>query len=202
MRSCFLSVFELAQFISIHLRLRQPFLNPDRFLFLLVILCSFTPASINLHTIVYLLLFHCRCGARQISENIKNSLHKDGVAINDSSGGINEKGMQSQQNNAIIISDTCSDRLAKLGGYLRVSVEGGGCSGFQYKFDVDDAIASDDIVFEKNGGKVIVDVTSLEYIKGCTIDFQTGLIRSAFRIVDNPQAQEGCSCGASFHIKT
>ncbi|CAG9111940.1 unnamed protein product [Plutella xylostella] len=106
----------------------------------------------------------------------------------------------------ISISDSCVQQLKKLckddkNSFLRLAVESGGCSGFQYKFDLDDKIVEDDRVFQRDGVKVVVDETSLEYIKGAQIDYHTELIRSAFRVVQNPNADLGCSCGASFSIK-
>ncbi|XP_069993957.1 iron-sulfur cluster assembly 2 homolog, mitochondrial [Penaeus vannamei] len=107
----------------------------------------------------------------------------------------------------LLLSDSCVARLKEILGnedktsFLRVIVEGGGCSGFQYKFDIDTEEQEDDRVFERDGAKVVIDETSLEFVRGSTIDYHTELIRAAFRILDNPQAEAGCSCGASFSIK-
>ncbi|XP_054731787.1 iron-sulfur cluster assembly 2 homolog, mitochondrial [Anastrepha obliqua] len=104
----------------------------------------------------------------------------------------------------LVISDTCIKRLREISGsgsFLRITVEGGGCSGFQYKFDLDNKLNSDDIVFGEGNAKVVIDNVSLEYCDGATVDYHTELIRSGFRILANPQAEQGCSCGASFSIK-
>lgn len=105
----------------------------------------------------------------------------------------------------ILVSQKCVEQLKKIvtgsNEFLRVSVEGGGCSGFQYKFDLDTKMDNDDQVFEKDGATVVVDSTSLDYIKGATLDYQEELIRSSFKIVNNPLAEQGCSCGASFAVR-
>ena len=82
---------------------------------------------------------------------------------------------------------------------LRLAVEGGGCSGFQYKFDLADAPESDDSVSETDGVKLVVDPVSLDLIAGSTVDFVESLGGAAFK-VENPQAAAGCGCGASFGI--
>jgi iron-sulfur cluster assembly accessory protein len=82
---------------------------------------------------------------------------------------------------------------------LRVSVEGGGCSGFQYKFDLVPAAEPDDVVLEAAGATVVIDQVSLNYLAGSEIDFVDDLIGAAFRI-KNPQATQSCGCGTSFSI--
>uniref|UniRef100_F6PVQ2 Iron-sulfur cluster assembly 2 homolog, mitochondrial n=1 Tax=Equus caballus TaxID=9796 RepID=F6PVQ2_HORSE len=85
--------------------------------------------------------------------------------------------------------------------FLRLEVEGGGCSGFQYKFSLDTVINPDDRVFEQGGARVVVDSDSLAFVKGAQVDFSQELIRSSFQVLNNPQAQQGCSCGSSFSVK-
>src|ERR1700674_1147326 len=82
---------------------------------------------------------------------------------------------------------------------LRVSVEGGGCSGFQYKFDIERAPAADDFVIERAGAKVVVDPVSLQYMAGSEIDFVDELIGAPFK-VGNPKATASCGCGTSFSL--
>ena len=82
---------------------------------------------------------------------------------------------------------------------LRLAVEGGGCSGFQYRFDLAAAAESDDWVIETAGVKLVVDPISLELVAGSTVDFVESLGGAAFR-VENPQAASGCGCGSSFGI--
>ena len=82
---------------------------------------------------------------------------------------------------------------------LRLSVEGGGCSGFQYKFELDDAPEADDAVSETDGVRLVVDPVSLDLVAGCTVDYVESLGGAAFR-VENPNAAAGCGCGSSFGI--
>jgi iron-sulfur cluster assembly accessory protein len=80
-----------------------------------------------------------------------------------------------------------------------VSVEGGGSSGFQYKFDMDSAQAAEDLVIQRDGATVLIDQTSVGYLAGSEIDFVDDLIGASFRI-NNPQATASCGCGTSFSI--
>jgi iron-sulfur cluster assembly accessory protein len=82
---------------------------------------------------------------------------------------------------------------------LRVSVEGGGCSGFSYKFDLDNEPGDDDIVLERDDAKVLIDQVSLVYMAGSEIDFVDNLMGQAFQI-KNPNAVASCGCGTSFSV--
>jgi iron-sulfur cluster assembly accessory protein len=82
---------------------------------------------------------------------------------------------------------------------LRLSVEGGGCSGFQYKFDLEDTPDEQDLVSETDGVRLVVDPVSHELIAGSTVDFVESLGGAAFK-VENPNAAAGCGCGSSFGI--
>jgi iron-sulfur cluster assembly accessory protein len=90
-------------------------------------------------------------------------------------------------------------RTEEPGATLRISVKGGGCSGFSYAFDIDRAQAADDIVVERDGATVLIDPVSVEYMKGATIDFVDDLMGQSFRI-ENPLATSGCGCGTSFSL--
>ena len=79
------------------------------------------------------------------------------------------------------------------------SVEGGGCSGFQYKFDFDQAKAADDLVLARDGATVLIDPVSVQYMAGAEIDFVDDLIGASFK-VNNPIATASCGCGTSFSI--
>lgn len=81
---------------------------------------------------------------------------------------------------------------------LRVAVEGGGCSGFQYDIRLDDP-ATDDLVIEKDGQKVLVDAVSLPFLQNAVIDFSDELIGARF-VIENPNATSSCGCGTSFSI--
>ena len=102
------------------------------------------------------------------------------------------------------VTDRAFARLAEINDEagepkaLRVAVEGGGCSGFQYDIRLDDP-AEDDLVLEKDGQKVLVDSVSLPFLANATIDFADELIGARF-VVENPNATSSCGCGTSFSI--
>ena len=83
--------------------------------------------------------------------------------------------------------------------YFRITVLGGGCAGFQYKFDFDNSVNKDDIIYKTKKVDVIIDNISLNLIKGSTIDYVNELIGSSFKIT-NPQASSSCGCGTSFSL--
>ncbi|GJD53209.1 Iron-sulfur cluster insertion protein ErpA [Methylobacterium crusticola] len=85
------------------------------------------------------------------------------------------------------------------GSMLRISVNGGGCSGFQYAFDIAQDRTGDDVAVERDGATVLVDPLSLQYMEGATIDFVNDLIGQSFKI-ENPQATASCGCGTSFSL--
>ena len=96
------------------------------------------------------------------------------------------------------------ERLSEIGAAaqgqaLRVAVEGGGCSGFQYNFTLDDTRTDDDLVIERDGATVLVDTMSLMYMGGSELDFVDDLIGQSFQ-VKNPNATASCGCGTSFSI--
>ena len=82
---------------------------------------------------------------------------------------------------------------------LRLAVEGGGCSGFQYRFGLADSTEADDTVTETDGVRLVVDPVSLDLVAGCVVDFVESLGGAAFR-VENPNASAGCGCGSSFAV--
>ena len=101
------------------------------------------------------------------------------------------------------VTSRAFERLAEIGAAdhgqaLRVAVEGGGCSGFQYEIALDSP-RDDDLVLEGSGQKVLVDPISLPFLQNATIDFSEELIGARF-IIDNPNATSSCGCGTSFSI--
>lgn len=105
----------------------------------------------------------------------------------------------------ITITENAARRIGAIlsgepaGSMLRISVNGGGCSGFQYGFDIDRSRQDDDLVLEREGAVVLVDETSLQFLKGSTVDFVDDLIGQSFKI-ENPQATSSCGCGTSFSL--
>jgi len=106
---------------------------------------------------------------------------------------------------AITVSERAARRIGEIlrkepsGTMLRVSIEGGGCSGFQYKFDMERDRAEDDIALERDGVLVLVDPVSSQYLEGAEIDFVEDLLGATFKI-HNPNATASCGCGTSFSM--
>jgi iron-sulfur cluster assembly accessory protein len=110
-----------------------------------------------------------------------------------------------QMSASVTISERAARRIGQIlqsegnGAMLRISVEGGGCSGFQYKFDIEHDKAGDDLVISRNDAIVLVDPTSVGFLAGSEVDFVDDLIGASFR-VNNPNATASCGCGTSFSI--
>ncbi|OJF89956.1 iron-sulfur cluster insertion protein ErpA [Pararhizobium antarcticum] len=105
----------------------------------------------------------------------------------------------------VTLSDSAAKRIAAIlktdadKKAMRVSVEGGGCSGFSYKFDLVDGQQDDDLILEKGEAKVLIDSLSLVYMGGSEIDFVDNLLGQSFQI-KNPNAVASCGCGTSFSV--
>lgn len=105
----------------------------------------------------------------------------------------------------IILTDRAAHRIREImagegpDAMLRISVNGGGCSGFSYAFDIERTRQDDDLAVEREGATVLIDEVSRQYMEGATIDFVDDLIGQSFKIV-NPQATASCGCGTSFSI--
>jgi iron-sulfur cluster assembly accessory protein len=106
---------------------------------------------------------------------------------------------------SVVVTESAIKKIAAILGsekepaVLRVSVEGGGCSGFQYKFDIQRAAETEDVVIARDGATVVIDPVSLQYLAGSKIDYADELIGAAFKI-DNPNATASCGCGTSFSL--
>ncbi len=105
----------------------------------------------------------------------------------------------------VTVSSRAAKRIAEIlkaesqPAMLRVAVTGGGCSGFQYNFAIDDARLDDDLAVEQDGVTVLIDPVSLDFLKGAEIDFVDDLIGASFK-VNNPNATASCGCGTSFSV--
>lgn len=106
---------------------------------------------------------------------------------------------------AIALTERAARRINEImmgepvGSMLRISVNGGGCSGFQYAFDVDAVRHDEDFVVEKDGARVLIDDVSVQYMEGSVIDFVDDLMGQSFKI-ENPLATASCGCGTSFSL--
>jgi iron-sulfur cluster assembly accessory protein len=105
----------------------------------------------------------------------------------------------------VTVSARAARRIAEIlrsessASMLRLAVTGGGCSGFQYNFALDDSRQTDDLVLERDGATILIDPVSLDFLKGAEIDFVDDLIGATFK-VNNPNATSSCGCGTSFAV--
>lgn len=109
------------------------------------------------------------------------------------------------ESNNFSVSDKAAARIVKLLSentnqkFFRIAVNAGGCSGFQYEFNLDDKSDDHDIILEKNGAKVVIDDISLGFLQNAQVEWVEELIGSSFKIV-NPNARTSCGCGMSFSV--
>ena len=104
----------------------------------------------------------------------------------------------------VAVTDRAARRIAEITaaegrGALRVAVLAGGCNGFQYRFELDDATQDDDVVIERGGARVLIDPVSLDLLAGAELDYAEELMSSGFRLV-NPNVKRTCGCGESFVV--
>ncbi len=105
----------------------------------------------------------------------------------------------------VTVSPSAAKRIAAIlageadGTMLRLAVTGGGCSGFQYNFALDETRMDEDLFIEQGGARILIDPVSLDFLAGAEIDFTDGLIGQAFK-VNNPNATASCGCGTSFSV--
>lgn len=148
------------------------------------------PAIINISSCRYLLVAQQQITRCMATETTKST----------------EMAAKPPSSTVLKLSDACIRKVDEICGkakeptWLRIIVDGGGCSGFQYKFELDTKLNDDDVTFGPSQ-RVVVDTISLDYCAGATLDYQVELIKSGFRMMDNPKAEQGCSCGASFALK-
>jgi iron-sulfur cluster assembly accessory protein len=136
---------------------------------------------------------------RQLSLILRRDALNYGAGFHDFCVGAGE------MTGTVTISERAARRIGEIlqsegdGAKMRISVEGGGCSGFQYKFDVERTQADDDLVIARDGAVVLVDPASAPFLAGSEVDFVDDLIGASFRVV-NPNATASCGCGTSFSI--
>jgi iron-sulfur cluster assembly accessory protein len=105
----------------------------------------------------------------------------------------------------VVLTENAAQRVAEIlktepaGSVLRVGVDGGGCSGFQYTYNITQDRSEEDLVLERDGATVVIDQISLDYLRGCQIDFIDDLMGRMFKI-SNPAATASCGCGSSFAV--
>lgn len=113
--------------------------------------------------------------------------------------------MSETATHTVTVSDAAARRIAAIlsqtndADSLRISVEGGGCSGFSYKYDLTSGHEEDDVVLERDGARVLIDQVSLAYMEGAVVDFVDDLMGQSFQI-RNPNAVASCGCGTSFSV--